>query len=101
MQVGNAQAWFYHEDKTIVLWECFFDHKFRKHPFAADTNMRQLWESFERWLVQKFPDATTIATPFNDPIATSIEEYQTFLKHIGYTPTTEAAFGKRLQLHTS
>ena len=25
VQVGNAQAWYYHLDKTIVLWECFFD----------------------------------------------------------------------------
>jgi|SRR4051812_36319880 hypothetical protein len=24
VQVGNGQAWYYHEDKTIVLWECFF-----------------------------------------------------------------------------
>jgi hypothetical protein len=22
-QVGHAQAWYYHADKTIVLWECF------------------------------------------------------------------------------
>jgi hypothetical protein len=44
-QVGNAQAWYYHTDKTIVLWECFFDSRFHKHPFAADTNMHQLWQS--------------------------------------------------------
>ncbi len=31
-QVGNAQAWYYHTDKTIVLWECFFDERFRTHP---------------------------------------------------------------------
>jgi len=24
-QVDNAQAWYYSADKTIVLWECFFD----------------------------------------------------------------------------
>ena len=23
-QAGNAQAWYYQSDKTIVLWECFF-----------------------------------------------------------------------------
>jgi hypothetical protein len=23
VQLGNAQAWYYHADKTIVLWECF------------------------------------------------------------------------------
>ena len=29
VQVGNAQAWYYHADKTIVLWECFFEDRFR------------------------------------------------------------------------
>ena len=41
--VGNAQAWYYPADKMIVLWECFFDSRFHKHPFATDTNMQQLW----------------------------------------------------------
>jgi len=34
-QVGSAQAWYYPADKTIVLWECFFDGRFHKHPFAT------------------------------------------------------------------
>jgi hypothetical protein len=93
-QVGNAQAWYYHTDKTIVLWECFFDRGFRRHPFSTDANMRQLWKGFERWLIQRFPQATTLATPFNDPIAESIDEYQSFLKTLGYSPIAEAAFGK-------
>jgi len=54
-QVGNAQAWYYHADKTIVLWECFFDDRFRKHPLPEDANMQKLWQSFERYLLQKFP----------------------------------------------
>jgi hypothetical protein len=49
---------------------------------------------FERWLIQRFPQATTLATPFNDPIAESIDEYQSFLKTLGYSPIAEAAFGK-------
>jgi hypothetical protein len=95
-QVGNAQAWYYHTDKTIVLWECFFDRGFRKHPFAEDTNMQQLWKGFERWLLQQFPQASTIATPFNDPITESIDEYQSFLRRLGYSPIAEAAFGKKI-----
>lgn len=100
-QVGNAQAWYYHTDKTIVLWECFFDSRFHKHPFATDTNVQQLWRSFERYLVQKFPQAQTFATPFNDPIAQSIEEYQGFLKSLGYSPIAKAAFGKKVRLPTT
>jgi hypothetical protein len=95
-QVGSAQAWYYHLDKTIVLWECFFDGRFRRHPFAEDTNMRQLWQGFEHWLCKQFPQARTLATPFNDPIAESIDEYQTFLKSLGYSPIAKAAFGKKL-----
>jgi hypothetical protein len=58
--------------------------------------MRQLWKGFERWLTQKFPAATTLATPFNDPIAESIDEYQAFLKTLGYSPIAQAAFGKTI-----
>jgi hypothetical protein len=59
-------------------------------------NMQQLWKSFEHWLIQQFPQASTLATPFNDPIAESIDEYQAFLKTLGYSPIAQAAFGKNL-----
>jgi hypothetical protein len=95
-QVGNAQAWYYHTDKTIVLWECFFDRGFRKHPFPTDPNMQKLWQAFERYLSTKFPQASTLATPFNDPIAESIDEYQAFLKTLGYSPLAQGAFGKEI-----
>jgi hypothetical protein len=96
-QIGYAQAWYYPTDKVIVLWECFFDSRFHKHPFATDDNMQQLWQAFERYLVQKFPQASTLATPFNDPIAESIEEYQAFLNALGYSPLVQGAFGKSLR----
>jgi hypothetical protein len=95
-QVGNAQAWYYQGDKTIVLWECFFNERFMKHPLPTDVNMQHLWKRFELWLVKKFPKASTLATPFNDPIAESIEEYQSFLKSLGYSPLAQAAFGKKI-----
>jgi hypothetical protein len=96
VQVGNAQAWYYPADKTIVLWECFFDGRFSKHPFSEDTNMQNLWKGFEHWLLQQFPQATTLVTPFNDPIAESIYEHQSFLKMLGYSSIAKAAFGKRI-----
>jgi hypothetical protein len=58
--------------------------------------MQKLWRSFEQWLKKQFPQASTLATPFNDPIAESIEEYQLFLKSLGYSPLAQAAFGKKL-----
>ena len=96
-QVGNAQVWYYPADKTIILWECFFDDRFRNHPLPEDANMQQLWQAFERYLVQKFPHASTLATPFNDPIAESIVEYQAFLKSLGYSPLSKAAYGKKVR----
>jgi hypothetical protein len=97
VQVGNAQAWYYPGDKMIVLWECFLDDSFRKHPLAEDPNMQNLWKGFEHWLVKQFPEATTIATPFHDPIAETIGEYQAFLKELGFSPLANAAFGKQIQ----
>jgi hypothetical protein len=97
VQVGNAQAWYYHMDRTIVLWECFFDARFRRHPLPEDPNMQKLWQSFEHYLLTKFPQASTLATPFNDPIAKSIEEYQSFLRTLGYSPLAEAAYCKKIR----
>ena len=97
VQLGNAQAWYYPADKTIVLWECFFEYRFRNHPLPEDANMQKLWQTFERYLVQKFPKAETMATPFNDPIAESIEEYQAFLKSLGYSPLSKSAYGKKVR----
>jgi hypothetical protein len=97
IQVGNAQAWYYPADKTIVLWECFFDDRFRKFPLLEDTNMQKLWQAFERWLLKQFPQASTLATPLNDPIAESIDEYQAFLKSLGYSSLAKSAYGKKIR----
>lgn len=59
--------------------------------------MQNLWSSFEHWLIKRFSEAQTLATPFNDPIAELIEEYQAFLKSLGYSPIAEAAFGKNVK----
>ncbi len=97
-QIGNAQAWYYPQDKVIVIWECFLDaHTRYVKSLAEDMHMPKLWRSFEQWLIKQFPEATRIATPFNDPIANSIEEYQTFLRTLGYTPIAQAAFGKAIE----
>ncbi len=96
VEIGNAQAWYYPADATLVLWECYLSSFVRDVPFAEDAHMKKLWSSFEAWLRQQFPQATRIATPFNDPIAPTIEAYQTFLRSLGYAPVAKAAFGKQL-----
>jgi hypothetical protein len=47
------------------------------------------------WL-RNFPKAQTLATPFNDPIAESIEEYQSFLKSLDYSLLAQGAFEKKI-----
>src|SRR5256885_2358332 len=74
-----------------------FDDRFRKHPLPTDTNMQNLWQSFEHYLLKKFPQASTLATPFHDPIAESIDEYQIFLKTLGYSSLAQGAFGKSIR----
>jgi hypothetical protein len=96
VQIGSAQAWYYHEDKIIELWECFLDSRFRSHPLVNDPHMHTLWQGFEQWLVKQFPQATRIISPFNDPIAETLQEYQAFLRSQGFEPVAKAAFGKRL-----
>jgi hypothetical protein len=58
--------------------------------------MQKLWKTFERWLAARFPEAKTIATPFNDPIVRSLEEYQEFLALLGYSPLAQGVYGKKL-----
>jgi hypothetical protein len=59
--------------------------------------MQKLWKGFERWLIQRFPTADTIATPFNDPIAETIQEYQAFLKTLGYAPLSKGKYTKNFR----
>jgi hypothetical protein len=96
-EIGNAQAWYYPDDKLLVIWECFLESSYRRHPFKDDLYMSTLWRAFEQWLIHQFPHATRIATPFNDPIAHTIEEYQDFLRSLGYEPVAKAAFGKSIK----
>jgi len=96
-QIGNAQAWYYPQDKLIVMWESFLDAHMRNvTSLTEDMYMQKLWSSFEQWLAKQFPEATRIVTPFNDPIAEPIDEYQTFLRSLGYEPVAKAAFGKTI-----
>lgn len=94
VEIGNAQAWYY-PDGTLVLWEAFLHEFVRDARLSADANMRALWESLERFLVQQFPQASRIVTTSHDPIFDT-GEYQAFLRGLGYSRVAQAAFGKSL-----
>jgi len=97
VEVGKCQAWYYHEDRILVLWECFLESFVRNQPLLKDPNMKHLWQSVEQYLLAQFPQAKQVVTPFDDPLFER-KEYQTFLRSFGYQPEpgAKAAFGKIL-----
>ncbi len=97
-EIGQAQAWYYPMDKTIVLWECYLYEFVRETSLLEDPNMRDLWQGFERFLRTQCVGAERITTPSNDPIAETREEYQQFLGALGFQPVAKSAWGKPLVL---
>ena len=96
-ELGHAQAWFYIEDRTIVLWEAYLLEPFRSGPnLLEDTNSSALWEGFAGFLTGRFPTARQIVTTYADPEYEPTEAYQAFLGHLGYEKLSEIAFGKEL-----
>jgi len=96
VEIGQAQAWYYPQDSTIVLWECFLHEFVREKPLLEDANMTALWEGFARFLQGQFPEANRITTPFHDPLFET-EEYHQFLHSLGYEQVAKAAYGKSLE----
>ncbi len=97
-EIGQAQAWYYPPDKTIVLWECYLYEFVRDTSLIEDPNMRDLWQGVERFLLTQCAGAERITTPSNDPIAETMEEYQQFLGALSYQPVAKAAWGKPIEL---
>ena len=95
-EIGNAQAWYYPQDKILVLWEYYLDDFTRDVPLLKDTNMTHLWTSFERWLLDRYPEAKKIITPYADPIW-NVKEYQAFLRTQGYKKDHPGTFAKLLK----
>jgi hypothetical protein len=94
--IGSAQAWYYPQDKVLVLWECFFHEYARDVPLLKDTNMANLWTGFEQWLLNRYPDAEQIVTPYADPLW-NVKEYQAFLRARGFKKGHPGTFAKLLK----
>lgn len=94
-EVGQAQAWFYPEARTLVLWECFLEHWYRGEDPRTDETLGTLWKGFEEFLLRQFPDARRIASPSWEPIYEDDREaWPGFLEARGYERVDERAFGK-------
>jgi hypothetical protein len=93
-QIGSGQAWYYHTDRILVVWECFLWPFVREEQLGKDQNMRSLWTSVEEWLLLQFPDTRQIVTPWTDP-AFQTPAYQAFLRTLDYRKVRgHPAYGK-------
>jgi hypothetical protein len=93
IQIGNVQAWYYPSEAILILWECYLFSSFTSSASPHTATMRDLWRSVEKYLRAQFPQIERIATPFSDPLYPT-EEYQAFLRTLGYEPVAKAAYGK-------
>jgi hypothetical protein len=55
--------------------------------------MKGLWTSVERYLLCRFPKTARIITTDKDPMFDD-QEYQVFLRDLGYQPVAQALYGK-------
>ncbi len=95
LEIGNAQAWYYVEDRTLVLWECLLEDRYRQEEPSGDEALRVLWEGFERFLLGHALEARRIVTPNWEPLYEQ-RAWQGFLGERGYGPVTREAFGKEV-----
>lgn len=96
VQIGSAQAWYYPDDRVLVLWECFLHDFVRDLPLRKDPNMINLWTGFEKWLINRYPEVEKILTPWADPLW-EVKEYQSFLRKQGFKRGGQGVFVKLLK----
>lgn len=97
-QVGQAQAWMYVLDRTLIIWENYLHDFCRTDDPRTDENLQIVWSGFEAFLLKHLPyPIEQIATPNWEPIYEDAHnEWQGFLEQQGYSSLGERAFGKQL-----
>jgi hypothetical protein len=86
---GDAQAWFYQEDKILLLWRCNLLDLFKDQSPVEDHNLHVLWVRFEQFLLQSFPQATLVLTPsWNRPYDQKL--WEQFIHLRGFTRQSPA-----------
>lgn len=97
--IGHGQAWFYRQDRVLVLWECYLHDWVRQgHDTPADDEtLKTVWQGFEGWLVERF-HPERIVTPSWEPIYEAQEgAWPEFLHYLGYQPFNKQAFLKEVE----
>lgn len=103
-RVGEGQAWFYQEDRLLLLWRCNLLECYRVANPLEDQNLQVLWERFEQFLLNHFPQTIQIISPsWNRPYDESL--WLQFIQRQGFispSPTgiPDAAFIKDVKTTT-
>lgn len=93
IRIGNAQAWYYYDDDTLILWECYLYDRYREGKPKDDDRMNFLWNGFENLLAEQF-NPSHIYTPSWEPIYDK-DDWQAFLESRGYERFNERSFRKK------
>lgn len=93
--IGKAQGWYYHQDRCLVLWECFLHESYDQPDPQCNPTLHALWRGFEHFLLDRFPQAQQLVTPSWEPLYPA-EQWQAFLGLMGYHPVDHRAFAKTI-----
>lgn len=88
-EIAKARRLYFAEDRAFALWEV--DSFGRLDDFTHG----RLWQSFESWLVTRFPDTTRIFTDDDEP-GDSRSENQEFLRSLGYQQVGARIFSREV-----
>lgn len=65
--IANLQAWYYQNEKTLMLWEVDLFPRYASDDPTEDLLLGSLWYFFEEELLELFPDCERIVTPGGEP----------------------------------
>jgi len=96
--IGSSQAYYYHQDRLLVLWEAYLHDHFTvtdHQKKTEDPNLRHLWTSIEGFLTDRHSEAARIVTLWDDG-AFETEAYRAFLRSLGYQEAEPGIYVKQL-----
>jgi hypothetical protein len=96
--IGTSQAYYYHQDRLLVLWEAYLHNHFtvtEHEKKTEDPNLRLLWTNIEHFLTGRHSEAERIVTLWDDG-EFETEAYRVFLRSLGYQEAVSGTYGKQL-----
>ncbi len=88
-RIGEGQAWLYHEDNILLFWRCNLLAPYKVSNPVEDQNLHALWNAFEHYLLQQFPQAVLFLTPsWNRPYDETL--WNQFIHIHGYVQPSPA-----------